>query len=92
MYTFKKTIKTEASEEVTVQLPFYFELREWEIVQFAKLTENKELVIINERGDFFCVYIGEYLLNEKLSHMTNEIDEEQFNYYRSKTFSNLAAI
>ena len=92
MYTFKKTTKTETSEEVTIQTPFYFQMQDWGVVSFCKLTEDNELAMVHERGDFFCVYVGDYLLNDKLSKMTNEIDEEQFNYYRSKTFSNLSAI
>lgn len=92
MFNFKKTIKTESIQEVSIQTPFYFQFTEYKIVSFAKLTENNELVVIRETGDFFTIYETELIINEKLNRMDHEIDAEQFDYYRSKTFSYIASV
>ena len=91
MFNFKKTFKTESIQEVSIPTPFYFQFTEYKIVKYGKLTEDNRLVIINETGDFFIVYDSELIINEKLNRMDHEIDAEQFDYYRSKTFSYIAS-
>lgn len=92
MFNFKKTIKTESIQEVSIQTPFYFQYSEYSIVRYGKLTEDNRLIVINETGDFFIVYDAEFIINEKLNRMDHEIDAEQFDYYRSKTFSYIASV
>lgn len=92
MFSYKKTVKTESTETVSVQTPFYFQFTEYNTASFAKLTENNELVIIREAGDYFCVYSSEFIISEKLNRMDHEIDAEQFNWYRLKLITSIDAI